>query len=83
MGKSVARGEPLSEYGTLLHRRSPLYPLVIGALYSVFGEHPMAVYLLQCLLMAGTCWLVFDMGRRVFNLRTGILGRRRCARCIR
>jgi 4-amino-4-deoxy-L-arabinose transferase-like glycosyltransferase len=79
MGKSVARGEPLSEYGTLLHRRSPMYPLFIGAVYSVFGENPMAVYLLQCLLMAGTCWLVFDMGRRVFNLRTGILAGAMCA----
>src|SRR5262245_49837138 len=39
MGKSVARGEPLSEYGSLLHRRSPMYPLVIGGLYSIFGEH--------------------------------------------
>jgi 4-amino-4-deoxy-L-arabinose transferase-like glycosyltransferase len=79
MGKSVARGEPLSNYGTLLHRRSPLYPLVIGGLYSVFGEHPMAVYLLQCLLMAATCWLAFDMGRRVFNLRTGIFAGAMCA----
>jgi 4-amino-4-deoxy-L-arabinose transferase-like glycosyltransferase len=79
MGKSVARGEPLSNYGALLHRRSPLYPLVIGGLYSVFGEHPMAVYLLQCLLMAATCWLAFDMGRRVFNLRTGILAGAMCA----
>jgi 4-amino-4-deoxy-L-arabinose transferase-like glycosyltransferase len=79
MGKSVARGEPLSEYGSLLHRRSPMYPLVIGAVYSVFGEHPMAVYLLQCLLMAGTCWLAFDMGRRVFNLRTGIFAGVMCA----
>lgn len=79
MGKSVARGEPLSDYGALLHRRSPMYPLVIGAVYSVFGENPMAVYLLQCLLMAGTCWLVFDMGRRVFNLRTGIFASVMCA----
>ncbi len=79
MGRSVARGEPLSDFGTLLHRRSPMYPLFIGAVYSVFGEHPIAVYLLQCLLMAGTCWLVFDMGRRVFNLRTGIIAGAMCA----
>ena len=79
MGKSVARGEPLSEYGTLLHRRSPMYPLFIGAVYWVFGENPIVVYLLQCLLMAGTCWLVFDMGRRVFNLRTGIFAGVMCA----
>jgi len=79
MGKTIARGEPLDPYGSLLHRRSPLYPLFIAAVYSVFGEHPMAVYLLQCLLMAATCWLVFDMGRRVFNLRTGVLAGVMCA----
>lgn len=79
MGRSIAHGEPLSRFGTLLHRRSPLYPLVIGALYAVFGEHPIVVYLLQCLLLAGTCWLVYDMGRRVFNLRTGIIAGAMCA----
>jgi len=73
MGKSVARGEPLSEYGTLLHRRAPLYPLLIGVIYSIFGESPMVVYLLQVLLLAGTAWLVYDMGRRVFNVRTGVI----------
>ena len=79
MGKSLARGEGFEPYGSLLKRRSPLYPLLIGAIYSVFGEHPGLVQLAQCLMLAGTCWLVFDMGRRIGNLRTGLLAGVACA----
>ena len=73
MGRSVARGEGLSAYGTLLHRRAPLYPLTIGAIFRVFGDHEILVQLLQALAFAGTATLCFDIGRRVFNLRTGLI----------
>ena len=79
MGKSLARGEGFAPYGSLLRRRSPLYPLVIGAIYYLFGEQPRLVQLLQCLMLAGTCWLAYDMGRRVFNRRTGIIAGVICA----
>jgi 4-amino-4-deoxy-L-arabinose transferase-like glycosyltransferase len=79
MGKSLARGDGFAPYGVLLHRRAPLYPLTIGALYFVFGEHAWLVQALQCVLFAATCWLVFDMGRQVFNARTGILAGVLCA----
>lgn len=79
MGKSLARGEGLLKYGALLRRRAPLYPLVIGGLYSLFGENPLWVQLLQCLLAAGTCWLAYDMGRRIFNERTGVVAGLLCA----
>jgi 4-amino-4-deoxy-L-arabinose transferase-like glycosyltransferase len=79
MGKSLARGDGFAPYGVLLKRRAPLYPLVIGGIYFVFGEHPRLVQLLQCVLFAGTCALVFDMGRRLFNERTGIVAGVLCA----
>ncbi len=79
MGKSLARGEGLLSYGALLHRRSPLYPLLIGAIYRLFGEHARLVLLAQCAFHAGTCWLVFDLGRRAFTLRTGIIAGVVCA----
>jgi len=79
MGKSLARGEGFDAYGILLKRRSPLYPMVIGGIYYLFGEQPQVVQLLQCLLFAATCVLTFDMGRRVFNLRTGVLAGAICA----
>src|SRR5262245_17507768 len=70
MGRSLATGEGFSP---AIKRRGPLYPLVIGGIYAVFGEQPLLVVLLQCVLFAGTCALVFDIGRRIFNLRAGIV----------
>jgi hypothetical protein len=79
MGKSLARGEGFAPFGVLLKRRSPLYPLFIGGIYFAFGEHPLLVLLLQCVLLGGTCWLVFDMGQRLFNRRTGLIAGVLCA----
>lgn len=79
MGKSLASGEGFEPYGVLIKRRAPLYPLMIGAVYSVFGEQPMLVLLLQCLLLAGTCVLVLDIGRGLFNQRTGVIAALLCA----
>jgi 4-amino-4-deoxy-L-arabinose transferase-like glycosyltransferase len=72
MGKSLVRGEGFTPYGTLLHRRAPLYPLFLAGIYTVFGENELVAQLFQGLFFAGTCWLAFDLGRRIFNLRTGI-----------
>jgi len=79
MGSSLARGEGLSAYGSLLHRRAPLYPFMIGAIYYVFGEHPFLVQLVQTVLFAGTSVLAFDLGRRIYNLRTGVIAGALCA----
>ena len=79
MGKSLARGEGFTAYGTLLKRRSPMYPFFIGATYYLFGGQPRLVQLLQCVMLGGTCWLVFDMGRRIFNVRTGLIASIACA----
>jgi len=79
MGKSLARGEGFAPFGTLLKRRSPMYPFFIGAVYYLFGEQPRVVQVLQCVMLGGTCWLVFDMGRRIFNTRTGLIAAIVCA----
>lgn len=79
MGKSLARGEGFSAYGSLIKRRAPLYPAMIGAIYSLFGERPVLIQILQCLLLAATCALVYDLGRRIFNQRAAILAGIACA----
>ena len=79
MGSSLARGEGLAAYGSLLHRRSPLYPLLIGIIYKVFGEHQILVQALQALLFGGTSLFAFDIGRRMYNARTGLLAGVLCA----
>jgi 4-amino-4-deoxy-L-arabinose transferase-like glycosyltransferase len=79
MGESVARGEGFARYGTLLSRRAPLYPLMIGGLYWLFGPNTRVVQLVQCLLLSATCWLVYDIGRRLFTPRTGFVAGIICA----
>lgn len=79
MGRSVARGEGFAEYGLLLRRRAPLYPLMIGGVYSVIGERPLVIQFIQSLLFVATCLIVLDIGRRLYNLRTGLIAAVLCA----
>ena len=37
------------------------------------GEHLRVIQIAQCVLLGITCWLVYDMGRRIFALRVGVL----------
>jgi 4-amino-4-deoxy-L-arabinose transferase-like glycosyltransferase len=79
MAESLLNGEGFAKYGSLLHRRTPGYPLFIAGLYSVFGVHVVAVQLAQCVLFAGTCWLVQGIATRIFSERVGLLAGLLCA----
>ena len=79
MGSSWARGEGFTAYGSLLHRRAPLYPLMIGCIYKIFGERQILVQGIQAILFAGTAVLAYDLGRRLYNARTGVLAGALCA----
>jgi 4-amino-4-deoxy-L-arabinose transferase-like glycosyltransferase len=69
--KSLLRGEGFTPWGMFLHRRSPLYPLMIAGLYGVFGEHEIVVQLAQCVFFGGIVALAYDLGRRLFGVRAG------------
>ena len=73
MGKSLASGDGFAPFGNLIERRAPLYPMMIGAIYFVFGEQSTLVSVVQAVLLAATCVIVFDIGRRVFNERVGFI----------
>lgn len=79
MGEALVRGEGFTNFGSLLHRRTPGYPLFIAALYSVFGIRVVAVQLAQCLLFTGTCWLAQDIGARIYSARVGLFAGLLCA----
>src|SRR5215213_5577729 len=79
MGKSIAHGHWFEGFGSLIKRRAPLYPLVIGGVYFLFGDHYRLIFLLHALMFAGTCVLSFDIGRRLYNRRTGIIAGVACA----
>jgi 4-amino-4-deoxy-L-arabinose transferase-like glycosyltransferase len=79
MGASIARGDGFIPFGSLIQRRAPLYPLMIGGVYWVFGEKPLLVLLLQCCMHVGTCLLLFDLTRRLFGPRAGVIAGVLCA----
>ncbi|MFH0944468.1 MAG: glycosyltransferase family 39 protein, partial [Planctomycetota bacterium] len=61
-------GEPVPYF------RAPLYIWFLGTIYSVFGvDAGLAPRLIQCLLGALSCGLVFLLGTRLFGRGVGIL----------
>jgi 4-amino-4-deoxy-L-arabinose transferase-like glycosyltransferase len=79
MARSLLHGEGFAPYGTVLNRRGPLYPALIALVYLVFGERPLIMQLVQALMLASVCALAFDIGRRLYNPRTGLIAGLLCA----
>jgi len=51
-----------------------LYPIYLAGIYALTGYHPLAARLLQALVGGAlTCLLVYLIGRRVVNERTGLV----------
>jgi tetratricopeptide (TPR) repeat protein len=50
----------------------PLYPYLLAILYSIFGPHVLPVQLFQTLLSAASCFLLYDVSRRVFGKRPAV-----------
>lgn len=74
-GFSFAEGYwPLTQANAPTAHWSYLYTLYLAAVYGLFGEVPMIARLLQAVI-AGILhsWLVWRIGRRVFNEVTGII----------
>lgn len=49
----------------------PGYPFFLAAIYGVAGPSPAAVRLVQAVLSAATCWVIFAIGRHAFGLAAG------------
>jgi 4-amino-4-deoxy-L-arabinose transferase-like glycosyltransferase len=75
---AIARDFVQHGFVKLSRRAASLYPELIAVVYRL-GGGDLAVVLAQCALHAGTCLLVFSLGRRLFNARTGLLAGLFCA----
>src|SRR5688572_28537025 len=78
MARMLGDGRGIDGMGVLLHRRGPFYPMFVAGVFSIFGESLVVLRLVQCLLFAGTCLLVHDIGRRIYNARTGVIAALAC-----
>jgi tetratricopeptide (TPR) repeat protein len=50
----------------------PLYPYLLALVYAVFGQHILAVQLVQTVFATISCFLLYDTTRRVFGKRPAI-----------
>lgn len=47
----------------------PLYPYFLAGVYAVFGQHVLPVQIVQAALAGASCWLLYDVTRRLFGTR--------------
>jgi 4-amino-4-deoxy-L-arabinose transferase-like glycosyltransferase len=79
MGRSIANGHWFDGFGSLIRRRAPLYPLVIGGAFAVFGDSDRLIFVLHVAFFVGTCLLAYAIAQRLFNQRTAIIAGVLCA----
>jgi len=59
-------GEPTAHW-------SFLYTSYLSGVYAVFGHHPLTARLIQIVISAAGIWLVFRLGRRLFDSVVGLV----------
>jgi len=75
LGLSLAEGRGyVDTEGNPTACRSPLYPIFIGCIYWLFGHSLFAVRLFQVVLGVISCYVLFLVGRRIFNPQVGLIG---------
>ncbi|MBC7262824.1 MAG: glycosyltransferase family 39 protein [Chloroflexi bacterium] len=71
-GSSITR-ETLVELDAVW-LKGPIHPLVLGLVYALFGHSYTIVRLLQALLDAGTCLVLYALGCRLYGRRGAVFG---------
>ena len=66
----IAGGEWLSDH---VFYQAPLYPYVLGLIYSVLGDGMLAIRLVQALMGTGACVLIAVATNAFFGARAGLL----------
>ncbi len=69
---NIARGFIEHGFTKLTRRAATLYTEFIAIIFRLGGNETVVIFL-QCLMHVGTCLLVYSLGKRLFNARTGLL----------
>ncbi len=68
----IARGFLERGFDKITRRGAMLYPHLLWLIYWAGGTDAFVLFL-QCLMHTASCLLVFVIGRRIYNVRTGLL----------
>ncbi len=79
IARSLARGGPYATEDGSRSSRAPAFPLLLGAIYRVFGQRYEVARLAQALMGAAVCPVVLALGVRLFTPPVGILAALVCA----
>lgn len=81
--RSLLRGEGFRYerpfFGTTAYNLEPIYPVFLAANYALFGRRFVAVRLVQAVLGALTCVIVFFLARRLFGTKAAAVAGGVCA----
>ena len=69
--QQIAGGDFTFEEGPFF--RAPLYPFFLGLLYFLTGHDYFILRVIQALIGALSCVLIFNLGRRLFSERAGLI----------
>lgn len=73
LAKGLLEGKGFSINGKPTSFHEPFYPAFLGAIYYFFGYSYLAVRIIQGLLGAAICVMIFFIARRSFGLHTAII----------
>ncbi len=59
--------------GTDVFYALPLYPYLLGLIYTIFGSYLQVAKFIQILIGTMSCGLIFLLGRRLFNVSVGLM----------
>jgi len=67
------RGFVNSDTGLATSTRVPIYPMFLAFIYFLFGHSYFAVRVIQCILSASVCVIIFYIGKIAFDRKVGLL----------
>ncbi len=71
--KYFSLGNESSFVDSGVYYKGPMYPWFLGVQYFLFGDRPPIFKLIQMILGAFSCVLLYWIGERIFNPRVGLL----------
>jgi len=74
LARNVLEGRGYSIGGKLTSCHPPLYSLFLSSLFLVFKNNYLAVRIIQSLLGAVTCVVIFLISRKIFSIQIAIIG---------
>ncbi len=73
LAENIVAGKGFSEQGKLTTFKEPFYPYFLASVYYIFGENYTVVKVIQAVLGALTCVIIFLIAKRLFDTKAAII----------